>query len=93
MLNRRDCKKSFTPSLLIKYMGVTFDRALEIIRLLAKYNLIITTQIEMDDVTQEVYKFNPTASFIALLIFAREMIQTPDCFVYFSGGRLKPYLD
>lgn len=93
MLHRRDCKKSFTPGLLVKRMDVTFDRALEIIKTLAKYNLIVTTQIEMDDVTQEVYKFNPTASFVALLIFAREMIKTPNVFSYFSGGRFKPYLN
>lgn len=92
MLYKRDCKKAFTPNLLIKNMGVEFDRAMEIIRILYEYNLIRTTYIEMDDVTQEVYTFNPTPSFVALLIFAHEMIAPPNTFVYFMSNRSKPYL-
>jgi len=68
------------------------DKAKEIISVLEKYNLLYKTQIEMDDETTTVYNFNPTPSFIAFLIFAREMIKKPDNFSYYSGGRNKPYL-
>ena len=30
--------------------------------------------------------------YAAMLIFAKEMIKTPDRFCYYSGGRKKPYL-
>lgn len=92
LLDKRDSKKSFTPNLLVKNLGLDFDKSLEIIRTLQKYGLIRMTQIETDDVTQEVYSFKPTPSFISMLIFAREMIDKPNNFVYFSGGRNKPYL-
>ena len=75
----------------MKNMEISFDRALEIINILKKYNLISVTNIELDDTTQEVYKFIPTPSFTAMLIFAREMIDTPNSFKYYSGGRTKPY--
>ncbi len=92
MLSKRESTKAFTPGLLVKNMNVTFERALEIIQILSKYNLISQTQIEMDDAVQTVYKFVPTPSFSAMLIFAKEMIKTPDHFCYYSGGRKKPYL-
>lgn len=92
LLNRREPGKAFTPNLLIKRLGVEFDRAMEIVSVLHKYRLIRTTEIEMDDVTQEVYSLNPTPAFSALLIFARELIDKPNSFSYFSGGRNKPYL-
>ena len=65
---------------------------MEIIQILAKWHLILTTHIEMDDVTQEVYTFRPTPSFVAFLIFSREMIDPPNHFNYYSGGRRKPFL-
>ena len=92
LLHKREGNKAFTPSLLVKHMDVSAERAGEILALLKKYNLIRTTHIELDDETQEVYSFNPTPSFVALLIFAREMIDPPGCFSYFCGGRMKPYL-
>lgn len=92
MLNKRPCDKSFTPHLLVKNLGLEYDKATEIINILHKHGLIRTMQIEMDDTTQEVYNFVPTPSFPAMLIFAREMIDIPNCFSYYSGGRNKPYL-
>ena len=54
--------------------------------------MVYSTQIEMDDEIQTVYHFSPTPSFIALLIFAREIIDKPETFAYYCGGREKPYL-
>lgn len=92
LLNKREGNKAFTENLFIKNLGIEPDKAKEIISVLEKYNLLYKTQIEMDDETTTVYNFNPTPSFIAFLIFAREMIKKPDNFSYYSGGRNKPYL-
>lgn len=92
-LNKHDSKKVFTENLLIKNLKIDADKAIQIINILEKYNLLYKTQIEMDDEIQLVYNFKPTPSFIAFLIFAREMIKTPNNFVYYSGGRDKPYLN
>lgn len=92
MLNKRDCKKAFTPLLLIEKLGITLEKSNEILSMLSKYRMIYSSQIEMDNGIQTVYYFNPTPSFIALLIFAREVIDTPSAFAYNSQRRGKPYL-
>jgi len=92
MLSKRDHLKSFSPNLLVKNLGLNFDKAFEVIKILHKYGVINTTQIEMDDFTQEVYTFVPTPSFTAMLIFAREIINKPNDFSYYMGGRNRPYL-
>ena len=92
MLNKRDHKKAFTPLLLMKNLGLTLEKSNEVLEVLSKYSLIYSSQIEMDDEIQTVYNFNPTPSFIALLIFAREIIDTPRIFAYHCSNREKPYL-
>ena len=92
MLNKRDHRKAFTAGLLVKRMGVTQERAMEILQMMRKYHLIGVTSIEMDDETQEVYTFRPTPSFVAFLIFARKMIDKPRSFSFYSEMREKPYL-
>lgn len=90
-LNKREGKKAFTERLLINKLEIEEEKITHIIKVLEKYNLLYKTQIEMDDEVQTVYNFRPTPSFVALLIFAREMIRTPDIFCYYQGGRNKPY--
>ena len=90
-LNKRESKKAFTERLLVNKLGIDEKKIAHIIAILEKYNLLYKTQIEMDDEVQTVYNFRPTPSFVALLIFAREMIKTPDVFCYYQGGRNKPY--
>ena len=92
MLNRRDANKAFTPRLLVKHVGVDHERAVQILGILEKYRLIYRTQLEMDEEIQTVYHFRPTPSFVALLIFAREVIRTPRCFSYQKNVRGKPHL-
>ena len=91
-LHRRTIAKAFTETLLVKELKVTAERAKEIIDILSRYSLIRKTELEMDDEVMTVYTFSPTPSFIALLIFSREMIDPPNIFVYFSGGRTLPFL-
>lgn len=56
-LNQRDTKKSFTPMLLVKKLGIDAQKADEILKTLKKYHLVSTSQIEMDDEVQTVYQF------------------------------------
>ena len=91
-LNKRNSNKAFTENLFVKSLKIDIEKAKQIIDVLEKYNLLYKTQIEMDDEIQTVYNFKPTPSFIAFLIFAREIIKAPNNFSYYSGGRNKPYL-
>lgn len=91
LLNKRKSDKAFTENLLIKKLNVEKDRAIQILNILEKYDLLYKTQIEMDDEVQTVYNFNPRPSFIAFLIFAREMIQPPREFFYNGGRRSDPF--
>lgn len=92
MLHKREHKKLFTPNLLEKKMGITLEKANLVLEVLKKYRLVYPSQIEMDDEIQMVYQFSLTPSFIAFLIFAREMIDKPGVFCYYNEGRGKPYL-
>jgi len=91
-LNKRERKKSFTPNLLIKNLNIELEKAMDIIKILTKYNFLSTTQIEMDDTVQDVYTFHPRPSFIALLIFAREMIGGTNVYSFYTDNRDKPFL-
>lgn len=91
-LSKRDHKKAFTPAILIKNLEITLEKANDILKMLSKYNLISSTQIELDDEIQTVYNFRPNSSFIALLIFARELIDRPFLRSYTLHKRDKPYL-
>lgn len=93
MLCRRENQSSFTHKLFMKNLGVDEDKAQEIIKVLRKYKLLTSTQIEMDDEMKTVYSIlSNISSFVALLIFARELIDTPHVFNFNWNGRNKPYL-
>lgn len=91
-LNKRNYKKAFTISLLVKKLGINAEKAGEILSTLKKYKMVYCTQIEMDDEMQTVYHFSPTPSFIALLIFVQEIVNEPDQFNYYTANREIPYL-
>lgn len=91
-LNKRESNSAFTVELLVKNLDIKCDDAARVLDILEKYGLLQKTQIEIDDGIRFVYKFTPTPSFVALLIFAREMIDIPNNFIYYGGGRCKPYL-
>lgn len=92
-LFKRESYKSFTENLFVKELGVDFEKSKEIIKVLTKYYLLKKVQIELDDETKDVYTFYPTPSFVSLLIFARELIDRPQNFAFWSEGRTKPYLE
>ncbi|MHB1152397.1 MAG: helix-turn-helix domain-containing protein [Eubacteriales bacterium] len=84
--------KSFTPKLLNKALNINEEKAIEILIKLKEYHMICTSEIELDDETQTIYSFTPNPAFIALLIFAKEIINKPNCFWMYQGGRNAPYL-
>ena len=90
--HKRQDNKPFTPNLLIQNLHVDFDKANALIKMLDKYKMILTEQIEIDGTKQEVYRFLPTPSFAAMLIFARELLDRPDNFRYYFSDRKRPYL-
>ena len=92
LLYGRDSRKYFTENLLVRELSIDQERALELIQLLKKINLVTTRELELDDIVRNVYIFVPNTAFIALLIFAREMIDRPNKFSYNTGFRTKPFL-
>lgn len=92
LLYGRDDRKYFTENLLIRELSLNQERATEIIQLLKKINLVTSRELELDDTVRDVYTFVPNTAFIALLIFAREMIDRPGRFAFNSGFRTKPFL-
>ena len=91
-LNKRENDKSFTPKLLEKNIDISEEKSKKIIGILKKYKMVSSTLIEIDDNVQEYFRFSPTPSFVALLIFAREIICKPQSFSYYHQCRTKPYL-
>jgi len=92
MLYKRDSGRAFTHNMLVESLGMEQEKAVQVLAVLEKYNLLRRTEIEVSREVQTVYSFNPTPSFVALLLFAREVIETPNNFYYYRGGRNKPYL-
>ena len=92
LLDGRPAENAFTARLLVTELGIDSQKAKEIISALLKYKLVRMNLVELDDITQEIYYYCPTPSFAAMLIFARELIDRPGSFSYFSGGRNRPYL-
>ena len=92
LLYGRDERKYFTENLLVRELEVSQERSMEIIQLLKKINLVTSRELELDDIVRDVYIFVPNTAFIALLIFAREMIDIPNNFYVNNRSRRKPYL-
>ena len=90
-LYSRRAAKAFTPNLLATKLGISGEKTENILAFLNKYRLIHKNELEVDDETQTIYTFNPNPAITGLLIFAREMIDRPSRFYYYSGGRKKPY--
>lgn len=90
---KRTSTNAFTSKLLMNACNLTAEKATAVLDLFGKYNLAAKTDIEEDNGhTQTIYKFVPRPSFIALMIFAREMIAPAQQVIYTSNTRTKPYL-
>lgn len=85
--------KPFTLALLKKTINMTEEKALEIMDDFQRYQLITVSEIELDDEVRKVYKFDPNPAFIPLLTYAKEMIQKPNTFTYYTIVDHHPYLE
>ncbi|MBE6577031.1 MAG: helix-turn-helix transcriptional regulator [Ruminococcaceae bacterium] len=92
LLYRRDSRKSFTVELLTKALGISESRAEEVLGVISKYRLVEKSVLELDE-DKVIYNFKPTQTFVALLIFAHEMISPRRRGSYLQNARKKPYLN
>ena len=92
-LNSRPPEKAFTPSLLTKKFGLTEEKTTAVIDFLREHQMLVKTEVELDDEIQVIYKFSPKPALIGLLIFARELLFPPYSFNLYMGRREKPYFE
>ncbi len=91
LLYKRD-NKSFTDKLLCKNLGISEQKAAEIIDTLKSWNSIMVNEVELDDEVQRIYTFRANPAFVPLMLYAREMAQHPTTYSWFNQNRSKPYL-
>jgi transcriptional regulator with XRE-family HTH domain len=92
--HRRGEDKKFTAKLLTDNLKLTEEKARAVIDLLVKYKMLLPEELEIDDRNVTMYRFcspQPFVTFIPFMLFAKEMIQPPNCYCFFMGGR--PELD
>lgn len=92
MLHKRENKKVFTPQLLVNELGMKAEKAEEVLAVLIKYGLVRATELDPNSEVSAVYRFIPSPSFVALLIFAREIVSPSNQHAYRANLRKKPYL-
>ncbi len=85
--------KNFTSRLIAKKLGIEDTAAAEVCEKLKKYRMISASQLEVDDELTEIYTLNSTFSFPAMLTFARQIIDRPNRFYFFIGGKDRAYFD
>ncbi len=89
---KRESHTFFTEALLAEKLGMTPERAQEVVGILKEYHLLWEQSMELNDKTEVIYKFLPQVSVAALLLFAQECVHAPGYFCYYNGGRGKPYI-
>ena len=90
-LLRRNCGKPFTPRLLEKNLGITRERAMEMLEGFMRFQLVSTAEAELDDTVQTIYNFNPNPALLALLAIGKEVVQKPNSFNFNNTCRNEPY--
>ncbi len=89
---KRETRTFFTEALLSEKLGMTPERAHEMVEILKQYHLLWEQNMELNDKTEVIYKFLPKISVAALLLFAQECVQTPGHYCFYNEGRGKPYI-
>ena len=88
---KRHHKNAFTSDLLVKNLGISQEKAKEVLQILVKYEILGTGKVEIDGEIQSTYHCYPEATFMAMLIFAREIIDKTHMGSYLANTRTKPY--
>jgi len=82
--------KPFTPKFIEQHLGIVEEEAVTILEGLKKF--VHTSEIEFDDEVKTVYNFNENPAFIPFLTFLEELLDRPNSFTCYQGGRTKSYL-
>ena len=73
---------SFTQSLFVKELNITYERACEIINKFKEYDLIMTKSLELDDKKIETYELYDNPAIIGLFTFLDMIVKRPQNFYY-----------
>lgn len=85
-MHRRDNDKQFTPSLFVRNFGIKPEKVDELVKLLKKYSFLWSMSVDLDGETMELYSFHINPCFVALLIFARQIIARPMSWYGYIGN-------
>ena len=90
LLQERDYKKPFTPALLEKELGLSPERAREILTKLKDYCFVKERELELDDHILSIYDFINNPALVMVLALSKELISKPGSFNGFCDGRNRP---
>ena len=85
--------QSFTPKLLEKGLGLSREKAVEILNTFADYRLVTAKELALAGEPMVIYEYRSNLAFVPLLLFAEEMIERPDLFYLLWGDRANPILE
>lgn len=85
-MHRRDNEKEFSKSFFARTFGVTPEKTDELVALLRKYRFITSKTVDLDGESLELYSFQGNLCFVALLIFARQVIARPGVWNGYIGN-------
>jgi len=92
-LYQREGETPFTSRLVTKKLGLSLEKAEEILKVLEGYDLVASSEVEMDEGIMATYQAKPFLSFVPFLIFTIEMCFHPKMQLQFlMDAREKPYL-
>ena len=92
-LYQREGETAFTSKLVQKKLSLPLEKAEEILKALEAYDLVASSEVEMDEGIMATYQAKPFLSFIPFLIFTIEMCFHPKMQLQFlMDARDRPYL-
>ena len=91
LLLRRGGGKPFTPRLLEKTLGLSQERAVEILEGFARFKLVSAEEAELDDAVRTIYDFEPNPALLAMLAVGKEVVKTPNSHHFYTSSRNTPY--
>ncbi len=91
-LYKRQSHSFFTEALLCEQLGLTAERAHEVMEAFKQYHLLWEQSMELNDRTEVIYLFKPNVSFVGLLLFAQACAVAPQGYTFYHVGRGRPYI-
>jgi len=92
-LYQREGETAFTSKLIQKKLAIPLEKAEEILQALKGYELVTTSEVEMDDAIVATYQAMPILAFIPFLIFTDVMCSNANPQMQFCmTERKRPYL-